>query len=101
MQIRGIDPITMLLTETAIQTHLTQLPGWAHTQDRIEKKFRFKNFSQAFAFMTQVALIAERLDHHPNWSNVYNEVHLALYTHSQGGVTALDIQFALAVENLL
>jgi 4a-hydroxytetrahydrobiopterin dehydratase len=75
---------------------LGQLAGWAAVagRDAIQKSYRFKDFKQAFAFMTRVALKAEQIDHHPEWSNVYNRVDVTLATHDAGGVTALDITLA-------
>lgn len=75
---------------------LAQLPGWAAASGReaVCKTFRFKDFSAAFGFMTRAALKAEQLDHHPEWSNVYNRVDVVLTTHDAGGVTALDVAFA-------
>jgi len=73
-----------------------QLQGWQATQgrDAIAKSFKFDDFKQAFAFMTRVALKAEQMDHHPEWSNVYNKVEITLTTHDADGVTALDIELA-------
>jgi 4a-hydroxytetrahydrobiopterin dehydratase len=75
---------------------LDQLSGWGAAPDRdaIVKTFRFKDFPAAFGFMTQVALAAEKLDHHPEWFNVYNRVDVLLSTHDADGVTALDVQLA-------
>jgi 4a-hydroxytetrahydrobiopterin dehydratase len=75
---------------------LKNLPGWAAAQDRdaIQRSFRFKDFNAAFGFMSRAALMAEKLDHHPEWSNVYNRVEVTLATHDAGGVTALDVQLA-------
>jgi 4a-hydroxytetrahydrobiopterin dehydratase len=75
---------------------LAQLPDWSavHGRDAIERGFRFKDFNAAFGFMTRVALAAEKLDHHPEWSNVYNRVEVVLTTHDAGGVTELDVRLA-------
>ncbi len=75
---------------------LAQLSGWTPTpgRDAIQKTFRFKDFKQAFAFMTRVALKAEQMDHHPEWFNVYNRVEVTLATHDAGGVTGLDVALA-------
>jgi 4a-hydroxytetrahydrobiopterin dehydratase len=75
---------------------LAQLPAWSAVEgrDAIRRQFRFADFKMAFAFMTRVALEAERMDHHPEWSNVYATVDVVLTTHDAGGVTALDIALA-------
>jgi 4a-hydroxytetrahydrobiopterin dehydratase len=75
---------------------LTQLPGWSAVdgRDAIRRRFTFADFKMAFAFMTRVALEAERMDHHPEWSNVYATVDVTLTTHDAGGVTALDLALA-------
>ena len=74
----------------------TQVPGWAADDNRpsIHRTFAFKDFSEAFAFMTRVALAAEAADHHPEWSNVYNRVDVVLTSHDAGGVTARDVALA-------
>ncbi len=75
---------------------LARLDGWraAEGRDAIVKEFRFKDFNAAFAFMTRVALHAEKHDHHPEWSNVYNRVDVTLTTHDAGGVTDKDVELA-------
>ncbi len=75
---------------------LKSLPGWRMVEGReaIARSFKFKSFSEAFGFMARAALEAEKLDHHPEWSNVYNRVDVVLATHSAGGVTELDIRLA-------
>jgi len=77
--------------------------GWQRSKDRddIHKSFKFKDFTAAFGFMTQVALIAEKMDHHPEWFNVYNIVDITLTTHSTGGVSHLDIELARAIDQLV
>jgi 4a-hydroxytetrahydrobiopterin dehydratase len=79
---------------------LEQLPDWraAEGRDAIRRDFRFKDFNAAFGFMTRVALMAEKLDHHPEWSNVYNRVDIVLATHDAGGVTELDLRLARFID---
>jgi 4a-hydroxytetrahydrobiopterin dehydratase len=81
---------------------LKDLPDWkdAEGRDAIEKRFQFKNFRQAWGFMTQVGLVAEKMDHHPEWSNVYGRVDITLTTHSAQGVTSLDIELARKIEEI-
>jgi 4a-hydroxytetrahydrobiopterin dehydratase len=78
------------------QAALKDLPDWtaAEGRDAIRRTWRFGDFNAAFAFMTRVALTAEKLDHHPEWLNVYNRVEVTLATHDADGVTALDVQLA-------
>ena len=76
---------------------LAQLPGWARVEggrDAICRTYRFDDFNAAFGFMTRVALMADRLDHHPEWFNVYNRVEVTLATHDADGVTELDVRLA-------
>jgi len=81
---------------------LAKLAGWSELQgrDAIAKKFLFKNFNEAFGFMTRAALIAEKLDHHPEWFNVYKTVEVTLSTHDAGGVTELDVKLAEAMDRI-
>jgi 4a-hydroxytetrahydrobiopterin dehydratase len=75
---------------------------WQETDNQLQKSFEFKNFSEAFAFMTRVAILAEKADHHPWWSNVYNKVDIRLNTHSAGNiVTEKDRKLAEAIDGLL
>ncbi len=78
-------------------------PAWelVEGRDAIARSFRFADFSGAFAFMTRVALLAEKLDHHPEWSNVYNRVDIVLSTHDAGGLTARDLDLARAIDRLV
>ena len=79
------------------------LPGWRPLPDRdaIARDFKFKDFSAAWGFMTRVALLAERHDHHPEWSNVYNRVSIVLTTHDAGGLSERDITLARAIDAIL
>ena len=79
--------------------NLNKLHGWKKTRGRgsIEKEFIFKDFQSAFAWMTRMALLAEKMDHHPEWFNVYNKVNVTLTTHDAGGITQLDINLAKAM----
>ena len=87
-----------LLTNDALAEVLADLDGWSVVEDgaAIEAEFSFKGFNAAFGFMTRVALAAERQNHHPEWSNVYNRVTIRWTTHSEGGVTELDVKLARA-----
>ena len=78
------------------KTALAQLPGWSAVdgRDAITRSFKFKDFNAAFGFMTRVALKADKMDHHPEWSNVYNKVDVVLTTHDANGVTAKDVDLA-------
>ena len=76
------------------------LPGWNVAADRLHRTFRFADFSAAWAFMARVALLAEKQDHHPDWSNSYNRVEVALTTHDAGGVTARDVALAQAISSI-
>lgn len=88
----------MRLTDAEIDTALTVLPGWTRAGDGIERSYRFADFTRAFAWMTRVALLAEKADHHPEWSNVYNKVEVRLTTHDAGGITRKDIDLATAID---
>lgn len=73
---------------------------WKISKNIIQKEFVFENFIEAFGFMTCVAILAEKQNHHPDWSNVYNRVNINLTTHDEGGVTEKDIRLAVAIEQL-
>ena len=95
--------MTTPMPEGDIERHLAILnqtaeTAWKATDGKLVKTFRFPDFVEAFAFMTQVALVAERLNHHPDWSNVYGTVRVMLSTHDAGGVTELDFELAAAME---
>jgi 4a-hydroxytetrahydrobiopterin dehydratase len=90
------------LTEQARTDALRELDGWSELsgRDAIAKKFVFKDFNQAFGFMTRAALVAEKMDHHPEWFNVYKTVEVTLSTHDAGGVTERDIKLAAEMNRL-
>jgi 4a-hydroxytetrahydrobiopterin dehydratase len=90
------------LSGVARDEALAELAGWNLVQgrDAIQKSFRFKDFNEAFGFMTQVALLAEKADHHPEWFNVYNKVDIVLTTHDADGLSARDVKLATAIDAL-
>ena len=88
-------------TQEEIKTAFSELKDWKLNANSISKEFTFKNFVQAFGFITQVALEAEKLDHHPNWENVYNKVTITLSTHDAGGLTELDFKLAKKINKIL
>ena len=92
-----------LLTDADRDAALTALPGWSYDADAraLRRRLAFGDFAEAFAFMTRVALVAEKMDHHPDWSNAWNRVDVSLTTHSAGGVTALDVVLARAIDGFL
>jgi 4a-hydroxytetrahydrobiopterin dehydratase len=90
------------LSGEARKTALARLKGWNEVKgrDAISKKFVFADFSEAFGFMTRAALVAEKMDHHPEWFNVYKTVEVTLSTHDAGGLTERDIQLAETMDKL-
>jgi 4a-hydroxytetrahydrobiopterin dehydratase len=90
------------LSGEARKSALARLNGWSEAagRDAITKKFTFKDFNQAFGFMTRAALVAEKMDHHPEWLNVYKTVEVTLSTHDAGGLTELDVKLAEAMDRL-
>jgi 4a-hydroxytetrahydrobiopterin dehydratase len=94
-------PIPQLTDAERIDA-LSELPGWRMHADKdaITRDFAFRDFSEAFGFMARVALIAEKLDHHPEWFNVYNKLEITLTTHDAGGLSARDIAMAKAIDRI-
>jgi 4a-hydroxytetrahydrobiopterin dehydratase len=90
------------LTGSARKDALGKLNGWSEVagRDAITRTFVFKDFSQAFGFMARAALVAEKMDHHPEWSNVYKTVEVTLSTHDAGGLTELDVKLAGEMDRL-
>jgi 4a-hydroxytetrahydrobiopterin dehydratase len=93
--------MTAKLTGQARSTALANLSGWTEVpgRDAIQKSFKFADFNQAWGFMTRVALAAEKADHHPEWSNVYNRVEIVLSTHDAGGLSEKDIALATVIDS--
>ena len=88
------------LTDAEIQKNLEKLDGWRVENGKLHKQFQFDNFVSAFGFMTQLALIAESMNHHPEWFNVYNRVTIDMRTHDADGITELDFKFAEHADTL-
>lgn len=88
------------LGESEIQEKMNGIPGWEYRDGALRREFTFPDFKRAFGFMSSVALAAEAADHHPDWSNVYNRVSIALSTHDAGGVTKLDFELAAVAGEL-
>lgn len=91
------------LTDAERKAALNELPGWSLSEDglAIEIDLKFADFNEAFAFMTRVALYADKADHHPEWSNVYNKVHLRLTTHDADGLSARDVKMARFIDGIV
>ena len=88
------------LSEKELEDSLVRLKGWSVSNGKLRKEFKFSDFKQAFGFMASVALVAESMDHHPDWSNVYNRVTIDLMTHDLGGISTFDVEFASRVDKL-
>lgn len=89
------------LDDSEILRALEALPGWTLRDGQLHRELRFPDFTLAFGFMSSMALVSEALNHHPDWSNVYNRVVIALHTHDAGGVTAFDLEWAKRAEKIL
>ena len=90
-----------LLQERELQELVVKIPGWEINPEQIQREFNFANFIEAFSFMTKVALICEKYNHHPNWENVYSKVIIKLNTHDLGGITNLDQTLASEINKIL
>ena len=91
---------TEKLTHSEIEAHLEGVAGWSVEDGKLHKQFQFETFVEAFGFMTSLALIAEKMNHHPEWFNVYNRVTIDLMTHDVGGISDLDFQLAKEADKL-
>jgi 4a-hydroxytetrahydrobiopterin dehydratase len=87
-------------TEETIQIQLEQLNEWTFNHNSIHKQFQFKNFSEALSFIVQIGILAEKQNHHPEFTNVYNKVSLRLTTHDSNGVTEKDIKLAASIDRI-
>lgn len=90
----------MKLLPEEINERQKELPGWEVDQDALTREFKFNDFAQAFGFMASVAIVAEKSNHHPDWTNLYNRVTIRLTTHDAGGLTDLDFQVARSISRL-
>lgn len=88
------------LNEVNLQAQLRSVPKWGLDQDKLYREFKFGNFVEAFGFMSRVALLAEKADHHPEWFNVYNTVRIWLTTHDADGISERDFRLASAIDKL-
>jgi 4a-hydroxytetrahydrobiopterin dehydratase len=92
--------MTERLSETELMGALADLPGWRRDGDKLLREFQFPDFVTAFGFMAAAALVAERMNHHPEWFNVYGTVRVHLTTHDAGGITGQDLALARAMDGL-
>ena len=91
---------TSLLPTQELNASLEQLPGWSIKEGKLHRRFQFGSFVEAFGFMASVALVAEAMNHHPEWFNVYNRVTIDLTTHDAGGITSKDVELARKANEL-
>ncbi|MDH3314085.1 MAG: 4a-hydroxytetrahydrobiopterin dehydratase [Nitrosopumilus sp.] len=90
----------MRLSKDDIDEELKGLPGWMVVNEKLHKEFQFENFNQAFGFMTRAAMEIEKMNHHPEWFNVYNRITIELTTHDAGGITKNDVSLARILNSL-
>lgn len=89
------------LSEQEINQKLESLEGWTLSNNSLQTSFEFENFKEAFTLMTRIAFEAEKMNHHPDWRNVYNQLEISLSTHDSGGVTEKDFELARAIEGIV
>ncbi len=90
----------MRLSQTDIDEELKNIPGWSVVNEKLHKEFQFDSFNQAFGFMTRAAMEIEKMNHHPEWFNVYNKITIELTTHDAGGITKNDVNLAKILNSL-
>ncbi len=88
------------LSQTDIDEELKNIPGWSVVNEKLHKEFQFDSFNQAFGFMTRAAMEIEKMNHHPEWFNVYNKITIELTTHDAGGITKNDVNLAKILNSL-
>jgi 4a-hydroxytetrahydrobiopterin dehydratase len=88
------------LSDSEVQEALRSLPAWTLRDGKLHRELRFRDFNEAFGFMTRAALVAEAMNHHPDWRNVWNRVDVSLVTHDAGGITQLDLELARRLDAL-
>jgi len=91
----------MRLSSEQISKQLKNLPGWSVKEEKLHRDFEFESFNQAFGFMTRAAMEIEKMNHHPEWFNVYNKLTVDLMTHDAGGITENDIELAKILNSLV
>ena len=90
-----------LIDESQLTYFIKKNPSWTICNKAIKKEFTFNNFVEAFGFISKVALLSEKIDHHPNWQNTYNKVKIELTTHDKGGITTNDLKLAESIDKLI
>ncbi len=90
-----------LIEKNQLNSFIEKNPSWIIDENTIKKEFKFENFIEAFGFMSKVALLSEKIDHHPDWQNTYNKVKINLTTHDKGGITTNDIKLAESIDKLI
>jgi 4a-hydroxytetrahydrobiopterin dehydratase len=90
-----------LIEKNQLDSFIEKNPSWIIDNKMIKKEFKFENFIEAFGFMSKVALLSEKIDHHPDWQNTYNKVKINLTTHDKGGITNNDIKLAESIDKLI
>ena len=90
-----------LIEKNQLDSFIKKNPSWIIDNKMIKKEFKFENFIEAFGFMSKVALLSEKIDHHPDWQNTYNKVKINLTTHDKGGITTNDIKLAESIDKLI
>ena len=94
-------PMISLIEKNQLDSFIEKNPSWIIDNKTIKKEFKFENFIEAFGFMSKVALLSEKIDHHPDWQNIYNKVKINLTTHDKGGITTNDIKLAESIDKLI